>query len=443
MNHHAPRLAALPPRFGCLGDWLAWQESLHVREIELGLDRVRAVAERMGIGRPGYATVTVGGTNGKGSSVAMLDAILGAAGYRVGRYTSPHLVRYNERIRIGGDAVADDAICASFDRIDQARGDISLTYFEFGTLAALDIFFRSGIDVAILEVGMGGRLDAVNIIDADVALVATVDIDHVEWLGTDREAIGWEKAGIFRSARPAVCSDPQPPQSLRRHAGQIGSRLLLLGREYGYEMAAAGWSWWSDRQRFDVLPRPRLIGDFQLQNAAGVLMALQELASRCPVTRGAIEQGLRTVTLSGRFQVFSGPPVWILDVAHNPQSAHVLAETLRARPAAGRTLFMTGMLRDKDIGGVFRAMSGLADEWHLVTLAGRRGATAAQLADHLRQLPEEVPMTLHATVDAAFAMLGATAGSNDRILVFGSFLTVAGVAMLLERDGARPVAARA
>jgi dihydrofolate synthase / folylpolyglutamate synthase len=218
-----------PPRYTTLREWLSWQESLHAKEIELGLDRCRAVAERMKINQPCYATISVAGTNGKGSSVAMLDSILRAQGYKVGRYTSPHLIRYNERIRVAGEIVDDATICAAFDRIDRARGDISLTYFEFGTLAALDIFARAVVDVAILEVGMGGRLDAVNLIDADVALVATIDIDHVDYLGTDRESIGREKAGIFRAMRPAVCSDPNPPQSLRRHAAELGTTLSVLG----------------------------------------------------------------------------------------------------------------------------------------------------------------------------------------------------------------------
>lgn len=430
----APKVPdAATPRFGRLQDWLLWQESLHVREIELGLDRVRAVAERMGLGRTPYATVSVAGTNGKGSSVAMLDAILSAAGYRVGRYTSPHLVRYNERIRLAGEPAPDAQICEAFERIDRARRDISLTYFEFGTLAALDIFARSDIDVAVLEVGMGGRLDAVNLVDADVALVATVDIDHVEWLGPDREAIGREKAGIFRAQRPAICSDPQPPASLCQHAEQLGARLHRLGRDYGYQAAGQIWAWWSHAQRCEGLPRPKLIGDFQYQNAAGVLMAIEALAPRCPVPRSAIERGLREVTLAGRFQVFSGEVTWILDVAHNPQSAHVLAETLRAHPASGRTHFLVGMLRDKDIGGVFREVRGVADAWHLASLAtARRGASAEQLAEHLRGIGVAAPVRLHENVEAGFRALRAEASAGERVLVFGSFLTVAAVEMLIE-----------
>ncbi|MGQ0657459.1 MAG: bifunctional tetrahydrofolate synthase/dihydrofolate synthase [Chromatiales bacterium] len=427
---------SLPPRFRALGEWLSWQESLHVREIELGLDRCRAVAERMQVLQPDYATISVAGTNGKGSSVAMLDAILGAASYRVGRYTSPHLIHYNERIRVAGEVASDETICAAFDRVDRARGDVSLTYFEFGTLAALDIFRRSGIDVAVLEVGMGGRLDAVNLIDADVALIATIDIDHVDWLGPDRESIGREKAGIFRGDRPAVCSDPQPPRSVLECAAQLGTRLAVLGRDYGYEAGRGGWTWWSRSRRYQDLPPPRLHGTFQFQNAAGVLGVVEALERRCPVPRVAIERGLREVRLAGRFQVFPGPVTWILDVAHNPQSARVLAESLRAQPApSGKTHFLAGMLRDKDIAGVFAVLQGLADQWHLVTLSARRGATAAQLHDQLKAQGVRAPVHLYDEVAAAYEAVRGEAKAGDRVLVFGSFLTVAGVAAELDREG--------
>lgn len=425
-----------PPRCTTLRDWLTWQESLHAKEIELGLDRCRAVAERMQINQPRYATISVAGTNGKGSSVAMLDSILRAQGYRVGRYTSPHLIRYNERIRVAGEIVDDATICAAFDRIDRARGDISLTYFEFGTLAALDIFAGAAVDVAILEVGMGGRLDAVNLIDADVALIATIDIDHVDYLGPDRESIGREKAGIFRATRPAVCSDPNPPQSMRRHAAELGTPLNVLGEEYGFQIGDSSWDWWSRAQRLESLPPPHLHGNFQYQNAAGVLRALEALATRCPVSRAAIDAGLREVELAGRFQIFPGEITWILDVAHNPQSARVLAETLRREPLeSGRTHFLVGMLKDKDVGGVFSVLYDLADTWHLVTLTARRGATAARLEEQLRVHPLNGPVRLHDSIADAYEELRTSARPGDRVLVFGSFLTVAGVADILEREG--------
>lgn len=422
----------LPPRFRTLPEWLAWQESLHVREIDLGLERCRAVAERMKVLAPHYTTISVAGTNGKGSSVAMLDSMLSAANYRVGRYTSPHLIRYNERIRIAGEIASDEVICEAFDRVDRARGEVSLTYFEFGTLAALDIFKRSAIDVAVLEVGMGGRLDAVNLIDADVALLATIDIDHVDWLGPDRESIGREKAGIFRRGRPAICSDPQPPRSVLQTAEQLGTPLAVLGRDFDYEVGRVGWTWWGRARRYEDLPPPQLHGAFQFQNAAGVLGVLELLAHRCPVPRAAIECGLRGVKLAGRFQVFPGRVTWILDVAHNPQSARVLAESLRAQPPpSGRTHFLVGMLKDKDIGGVFAALQGIAAIWHLVTLSARRGASARQLHGNLQAQHVREPVRLYDEIGAAYAAVKAGAGAGDRVVVFGSFLTVAGVAAIL------------
>jgi dihydrofolate synthase/folylpolyglutamate synthase len=433
---HALSPQGTSPRFTTLREWLSWQESLHAKEIELGLDRCRAVAERMQVTQPRYATVSVAGTNGKGSSVAMLDSILSAAGYKVGRYTSPHLIRYNERIRVAGEIVDDATICAAFDRIDRARGDISLTYFEFGTLAALDIFMRADIDVAILEVGMGGRLDAVNLVDADVALIATIDIDHVDFLGPDRESIGREKAGIMRSNRPAVCSDPNPPNSLVEHARGLGTELHVLGMEYTYEVGENTWSWRSTARVMTDLPPPHLHGAFQFQNAAGVLRVIEALAPRCPVSRAAIETGLRDVQLAGRYQVYPGEVPWILDVAHNPQSARVLADTLRNEPIGnGRTYFLVGMLKDKDIGGVFSVLHDLADEWHLVTLTARRGANAAALRDQLLAHRVSAPVHLHESIAEAYEAVSAAARPGDRALVFGSFLTVAGIADILERAG--------
>ena len=370
-------------------------------------------------------------------SVAMLDSILTAAGYRVGRYTSPHLIRYNERIRVAGEVADDATICAAFDEIDRARADISLTYFEFGTLAALHVFASANIDIAILEVGLGGRLDAVNLIDADVTLIATLDIDHVEFLGSDRESIGREKAGIMRADRPSVCSDPNPPRSIVGHAANIGCPLHLMGRDFGVESGGETWTWWNGKGKLEALPPPALHGSFQFQNAAGVLMALELIGPRCPVSRQAIENGLRTVKLAGRFQILqlSDGVTWILDVAHNPQSARVLAETLRDEsPPSGRTIFLVGMLKDKDIDGVFSVLHDLADEWHLVTLTARRGATAAVLRQKLKPYPTRGTMRLHETIPMACEAVKASACPGDRVLVFGSFLTVAGVAEVLDCD---------
>jgi dihydrofolate synthase / folylpolyglutamate synthase len=413
-------------RFTRLSDWLAWQEGLHVHEIELGLERCQIVAGRMGLTAPEYRVFTVGGTNGKGSTVAMLDAILRAQGQRVGTYTSPHLLSYNERIRIDGEAVTDDRLCAAFQRVDAARGTISLTYFEFGTLAALSIFQASALDVAVLEVGLGGRLDAVNCVDADVAVLAAISIDHVEWLGPDRESIAREKAGIFRRGRPAVCSDPEPPGSLLKEAEATGCRLLLLNRDYRYEESADGtWSWfYGDRSYLD-LPRPRLLGRYQYQNASGVLMALTALEPHLPLTENAIRFGLASVSLPGRFTLIPGAIEYVLDVAHNPQAAAVLAQTLRERPVQGATHAVIGMLKDKDRLGVFDKLSPLIDHWHVVGLSAPRGAPAERLVAELRTGRTIGSVTQYGDVATALAGARAIAKNADRILITGSFLTVA------------------
>lgn len=440
-------------RFNTLDEWLAWQETLHPLAIDLGLERIRPVLLRLGLQRPPCAVITVGGTNGKGSSVAMLDAILRAAGYRVGAYTSPHLLRYNERICLHGTPVDDATLCAAFERIDQARQDTSLTYFEFGTLAAFSIFSAAPLDVVILEVGMGGRLDAVNLWDADVALVTAIGIDHTVWLGDTREEIAFEKAGIFRAGRPAVCGDPDPPHTLLQHADKIGAPLYRFGRDFGYNVDGMAWSWWSVTQRRHALPHPALRGPFQLQNAAGVLMVLELLgqvlpvkslaqvlpvkllaqappvkssAQALPVNQGDIRQGLSAVQLAGRFQVLPGMPLRILDVAHNPHGAQVLAQSLRAQPCAGQTHAVMSMLADKDIDGVISVMCDVIDVWHVAGLDVPRGVSGAQLAGRL-QAAGITSVHVHANVTAAYQQAGSHAQPIDRVVVFGSFYTVAEV----------------
>lgn len=415
-----------PMRFPTLAAWLSWQETLHPSAIELGLERAGTVLDRMGLRQPCHAVITVGGTNGKGSSVAMLDAILRAAGYRVATYTSPHLLRYNERIRIAGEMVSDAALCEAFERVDQARGDISLTYFEFGTLAAFDLFARAGLDCAILEVGLGGRLDAVNLLDADVALLATIDVDHAEWLGPDRETIAREKAGIFRAGHPAVCSDPHPPRTLLDEAGRIGARLHRLGIEFGFRRNEAEWAWWSEQSRRDALPLPALRGASQLENAAGVLMALALLAERLPVNQQQVRQGLREVKLPGRFQVVPGAVLEIWDVAHNPESAQELARTLRLMPCQGRTLAVVGMLADKDIDTVVQHLLPVIDAWYPATLSVPRGAAAERLVEALARHGVQT-MRGFDSVSAAHAAALSAATPGDRIVTFGSFFTVAEV----------------
>ncbi|MEO5702580.1 MAG: bifunctional tetrahydrofolate synthase/dihydrofolate synthase, partial [Gammaproteobacteria bacterium] len=370
-----------------LAEWLSWQETQHAKPIDLGLERTRPVLQRMGLEHPPHAVITVAGTNGKGSSVAFLDSILRSAGYRVGAYTSPHLLRYNERVRILGEEASDAELCHSFERIDQARGDISLTYFEFGTLAAFDIFQRAEVDVAILEVGMGGRLDTVNLLDSDIAVVTAIGIDHIEWLGSDRNSIGAEKAGIFRHQRPAICGDRDPPPSLIARAELVDTPLYCLGRDFDYQTQQDGWSWWGRTphrlQRYEDLPYPKLRGAFQLQNAATVLMALDQIAGRLPVSHDNISCGLTSVNLQGRFQVVPGAVTRIFDVAHNPHGAEVLAGALRTHPCSGRTLGVFAMLADKDIAGVLRVMQGSVDVWYLAGLSVTRGAAGEFLAEQL------------------------------------------------------------
>lgn len=411
-------------RFHTLQAWLDWQESLHPSAIDLGLERPGKVLQRLGLDSPRHTVITVAGTNGKGSSVAMLESILRAAGYRVGCYTSPHLLRYNERIRINGDEVDDARLCEAFERIDHARGDISLTYFEFGTLAAFDIFAHAALDVAVLEVGMGGRLDAVNLLNADVSLVTAIDVDHASWLGEDREAIGYEKAGILRRGSPAVCSDPYPPQSLLRYAAELNIELDRLGDSYRYEAMNGEWQWQGAATRRDALPLPALRGRFQLQNAAGVLMVLERLSDKLPVAIQHLRQGLLTVTLPGRFQVFPGEVTAILDVAHNPQSAAALAANLKTLKVTGKTHAVVAMLADKDLGSVIRQMADVVDRWYPAGLDVFRGAGGTTLTAAMagQGIATNEP---YPNVADALAAAQQAACPGDRIVVFGSFYTVA------------------
>ena len=329
-------------KFTRLADWLRWQESLHPSAIDLGLERPRSVWTRLGSGRA-PVVITVGGTNGKGSCVAFLEAILRHAGYRAGCYTSPHLVRYNERIAIDGEPVSDEVLMSAFQRVEETRGDTRLTYFEFGTLAALDIFARSRLDVAVLEVGLGGRLDAVNIIDADVSVITPVGVDHVEWLGTDRESVGREKAGIFRRGRPAVVADPDPPASVLNAADALDCPLWIAGRDYRFDAGPNDWTWHGPDVVRRGLPVPVMRGRHQLSNAAAAIAVLQRAAGRLPVDQRAIRTGLLNARVQGRFQVLEGKPSVVLDVAHNPDAAAVLADNLRHLPRPGRVLSVFGL----------------------------------------------------------------------------------------------------
>lgn len=394
-----------------LEDWLSFIERQHPNSIALGLERVAAVFKRMQI-RLQCPVVTVGGTNGKGSTCAMLESILRAAGHRTGLYTSPHLLRYNERVRVAGIEVEDAALVAGFEAVEKARGDTPLTYFEYGTLAALWLF--RDVEVAVLEVGLGGRLDAVNVLDASCAVLTSVDIDHVDYLGPDRESIGREKAGIFREGRPAVIAEPKPPRSVLEAPGT----KLLFGRDFGFSAASNQWSYWGPRGKRAGLAYPALRGNLQIRNAAAALCALDAL--EFPITMQDVRRGLAEVTLPARFQVVPGRPQVILDVAHNVEAARTLAENLAASGFAPETIAVCGMLRDKDMGGVLGALAPRVTRWHFASLSGPRAASAAELRAAAPSLTGEC----FASPSAAFAAALERAQEGDKIVVFGSFLTV-------------------
>ncbi len=404
-----------------LPEWLAHVERLHTHEIELGLDRIRTVYARL----PALPcpAITVAGTNGKGSTTAFLEAMYLAAGYKTGAYYSPHLVRYNERVRIEGCEVEDGALCAAFAAVEAARGDVSLTYFEFGTLVALVLFAKAALDVVILEVGLGGRLDAVNIIDAAVSIVVSVGTDHQEWLGPDRETIGREKAGIFRSGRPAVIGF-DVSESVISEAMSKGALPLIANRDFCYTADRDQWRYMGAKGPRDY-PYPALRGSYQLGNAACALTAIDALAG-LPVSAGALRQGLQDVRLAARFQSLPGRPRVILDVAHNEEAAVILAQALREQPVSGRTLAVVGMFKDKPILGVFRALLDSFDDWFLATLSDPRGADAACLESHLAKLKREARGTYQDPV-TAFGAARAAAHPSDRIVVFGSFKTVGAI----------------
>lgn len=407
-----------------LDDWLAHISAQHPSTIALGLDRVREVARRMELAPPAVA-ITVGGTNGKGSTCAFLERIVIEAGYLVGCYTSPHLLRYNERVRLMGEEAEDATLAQSFERVEAARGDTPLTYFEFGTLAALAVFQEAKVEAAVLEVGLGGRLDAVNIVDADCAIVASVDLDHQAYLGNDREAIGFEKAGIFRSARPAIFGDLDPPARLVEHARAIGADLQVLGRDFRIEEGERQWNFIGRRGAKHALPMPALRGKWQLRNAAAALAALDELSSRLPVSFGEMRRGLTLVRLEGRLQSLPGRPAVVLDVAHNPHAARALAQGLGDMGYFENTFAVFAMLADKDIGGVIEAMRGRIDRWYVAAAQSDRAAPAAQVAQLLAARVGPSSARTFATVAAALEAARRDAGPNDRIVVFGSFYTVA------------------
>lgn len=417
-----------------LAGWLAHLEQLHPKSIELGLDRVRQVRDRMSLA-PGFPLVMVAGTNGKGSTCAMLECILGEASYRVGCYTSPHLLRYNERVRIHGKEVDDDQLCRAFTAVEVSRDNIPLTYFEFGTLAAVWLFTQARVDVAVLEIGLGGRLDAVNAFEPDCSIVTSIDLDHMDYLGNNRESIGFEKAGIYRAGVPAICGDLQPPTSVSQVAASVGADYCQLGRDFGYERVANSWMFRAEELRLESLPIPALPGAFQLDNAACVVQALHLLQHRLPVSLENIKAGLTHVTLNGRYQRLQIMPEIIVDVAHNPHAARGFAKNLQQDKPKGRTFAVFAMLADKDIAGVVEAMHGEIDEWLVAGIAQPRGTTAKQLAEIVCAHAHGANVSAFDDVTGALAYACRSAGENDRIAAFGSFYTVADVLRALPTNG--------
>ena len=415
-----------------LSDWLAHCEQLHPKNIDMGLERVRMVADRMQI-RFGCPVITVAGTNGKGSTCAMLEAILLQAGYRTGVYTSPHLVRFEERLRLSGEPVDATKLVAAFARVERARAlndsEISLTYFEFSTLAILDVMAQSGLDVVILEVGLGGRLDAVNIIDPDCAVITSVDIDHTEFLGSTRESIGFEKAGIMRTGRPVVVSDPMPPQSVLDHALEVGADLWRFGVDFNVSGDKQQWGWAGRGRRYSGLAYPALRGANQLVNAAGVLAALAALRDRLPITAQAVRNGLAFVELPGRFQIVPGEPTLVLDVAHNPHSVAALTANLDAMSYFPTTHAVFGAMVDKDLAAMLVRINPLIDKWYFTDLPTPRAETGVGLLAKWQAQNTRKDATACAYADPQQALQAAieVADPTDRIVVFGSFYTVGGI----------------
>ncbi|MGD9094765.1 MAG: bifunctional tetrahydrofolate synthase/dihydrofolate synthase [Chromatiales bacterium] len=409
-----------------LSEWLAWQEQLHPTVIDLGLERVAEVWKRLHPGPYKPFVFTVAGTNGKGSCVAYLDAILRHAGYRTGSYTSPHLVRYNERIRVDGETVNDEAICAAFERIDTCRESVSLTYFEFGTLAALDIFARQVVDVAILEVGLGGRLDAVNLLDADAVLVASIGLDHTEWLGDDLNAIAREKAGVLRKGQPAVFAESVVPAGFLEAANERGACVAYAGKDYSYAYQPDGWSWQMGERELE-LPFPGMAGDYQLQNAAAVVTLLQLVQDRLPVSSQAISEGLREATAPARFQQVRSHPSVYVDVAHNAEAAIALAGNLAALTERGRVHAIFSIYADKPVTEVVRALAPIVDVWHLYALKSSRALDIESLESAVKVADHGAKVMVYDTLDEAIRIVN-DCDPLETVVIFGSF-EVAGEAL--------------
>ena len=411
-------------QFDTLPGWLKWQENFHPRTIDLGLERATRVYRAINPSANRPFTITVAGTNGKGSCIAFMEAILRAAGYRVGAYTSPHMIDYNERIKIDGVPVSDDMICSAFEHIESVRKDISLSYFEFGTLAALDIFSRADLDVQLLEVGLGGRLDAVNIVDTDIALITSICIDHCDWLGETREAIGCEKAGIYRSGAPAVVGDSNPPDSLLECAEAGGVPIYFIGKDFTFNRVENGWNWSDTDKRMADLPWPALQGEHQFANAASVIKVINLISDSLPVGDDSVRQGLRDVRLSGRFQYVEGDTPVLLDVGHNPLAARVLVTYLKQSFPKKRIHAVFSMMKDKDIKGVVETMKPVIYDWYLSPLKNPRTASEEVMIESFNSCEVENIYYGYADFTEAFMAAGKNACSQDLIVIFGSFFLV-------------------
>jgi dihydrofolate synthase/folylpolyglutamate synthase len=416
-----------------VADWLAYIEALHPKAIAMGLDRVKLVIDKLQL-NPTFPIITVAGTNGKGSVCAMLNHIYVQAGYAVGCYTSPHINSYNERVSVNLQLISDNDLCAAFTAVEAARGDVALTYFEMGTLAAMWHFCHQNLDIAILEIGLGGRLDAVNAFEPSCAIVTNIDLDHMEFLGDTREKIGFEKAGVFRANKLAICGDENPPKSLVEYATKIGANLQLIQRDFQVKKTKYGWQYSAGNTQLD-LPNLGLVGDFQLNNAACVVRAVLHLSDILPLTRSEpseaglqvnIQKALRTTRLLGRFQQLKSTPQVIVDVAHNPHAARSLAQNLKSTACVGKTLAVLGMLADKDVAGVISVVHGEIDAWYLADIHSARGAKAVTLQNILIKSGIKRPIKMFDDVATALATACIDADKNDRIIVFGSFYTVAG-----------------
>jgi|APCry1669192010_1035390.scaffolds.fasta_scaffold00395_9 dihydrofolate synthase / folylpolyglutamate synthase len=410
--------------FATLAEWLAFQETLHPQTIDLGLGRIREVLSRLDLPPVRAFTISVAGTNGKGSCVAMLDSILRAAGYRVGTYTSPHILRYNERIGINGVPASDERLLQAFERIEAARGDISLSFFEFGTLAALILFSEEDLDVHLLEVGLGGRLDAVNVVDADIALIASIDIDHQDWLGDNRESIGFEKAGIIRSGKPVVLGDPDAPKTVVDVAEEKGAPCYRSAIDFSFRLEGQTWFWVGDTRTRGPLPFSAIPGDHQFLNGSAVIQCLELLPDALRVSEEAICEGLRKVRLPGRFQFFPGETPVLLDVAHNPQSVGILARHLAKNYPDKKIRAVFSVMRDKDISAIVRLIQDQIEAWYLAPLSMTRAASPVELAEILHNAGVDRVEAGFAGVGEALAAAKGASGPDDMILVFGSFFLV-------------------